>query len=182
MTADSTSQEPSGADELSIEQLTTRANELEQQLADAQNRYLHSLADYQNYQRRALLNEQEAKSQGRSQVVQSLLGVLDNFDLALNVDTAKTSPEQVINGVKIIKDEILRVLQSHGVGILSPVKGDEFDPNIHQAVVRQEADDVEAGRIVATLQPGYTLRTSLPGHPIQDRVIRPAMVAVKPSN
>lgn len=181
MTADSTSQH-GNAEEVSIAQLTQRAAELEQQLADAQNRYLHSLADYQNYQRRALLNEQEAKLQGRGQVVQGLLGVLDNFDLALNVDPEKTSAAQVINGVKIIKDEILRVLQSHGVGLISPARGDEFDPNIHQAVVQQQDDDVDGGRVVATLQPGYTLRTSLPGQPVQDRVIRPAMVAVKPSN
>ena len=181
MTADSSTSPINDEGQRSVEQLTQRAAELEQQFADAQSRYLRSLADFQNFQRRAMLNEQEAKSQGKGQVVQSLLGVLDNFDLALNVDTAKATADSVVKGVRVIKEELLRVLQSHGVGLISPARGDEFDPNIHQAVVQQEADDVQPGKIVATLQPGYTLATNLPGQPRQDRVIRPAMVAVKPS-
>lgn len=181
MTADSSTSPFNDAGQNSVEQLTQRAAELEQQFAEAQSRYLRSLADFQNFQRRAMLNEQEAKSQGKGQVVQSLLGVLDNFDLALNVDTAKASAESVVKGVQVIREELLRVLQAHGVGIINPARGDEFDPNVHQAVVQQDAEDLEPGQIVNTLQPGYTLATSLPGAPRQDRVIRPAMVAVKPS-
>ncbi len=177
MTADSSTRDTSPT----LEQLTQRAAELEQQFADAQSKYLRSLADFQNFQRRASLNELEAKSQGRSQVVSSLLGVLDNFDLALNTDTAAASADQVIAGVRVIREELLRVLQSHGVGVINPQRGEEFDPNIHQAVVQQEADDLGPGRIVSTLQTGYTLNTTIPGGPPQQRVIRPAMVAVKPA-
>ncbi len=181
MTADSSTSPFNDAGQNSIEQLTSRAAELEQQFADAQSKYLRSLADFQNFQRRAMLNEQEAKSQGKATVVQSLLGVLDNFDLALNVDTTKASAEQVLKGVQVIREELLRVLQSHGVGIINPAKGDEFDPNFHQAVVQQDAEDVAGGQVVSTLQPGYTLSTTPPGGSKQERVIRPAMVAVKPS-
>lgn len=176
MTTDSTTPDTSPT----LEQLTQRAAELEQQFAEAQSRYLRSLADFQNYQRRSMLNEQEAKSQGKSQVVHSLLGVLDNFDLALNVDTSAASADQVIKGVQVIREELLRVLQSHGVGVISPARDEPFDPNIHQAVVQQDADDVAPGHIVTTLQPGYTISTTLPGGPPQSRIVRPAMVAVKP--
>ncbi|HRJ49411.1 MAG: nucleotide exchange factor GrpE [Phycisphaeraceae bacterium] len=181
MTADSSTSPINQADPNSFERLASRAAELEQQFADAQAKYLRSLADFQNFQRRALLNEQEARLQGRGQVVQSLLGVLDNFDLALNVDTMTATAEQVVKGVRVIREELLRILQSHGVNLLSPEQGDEFDPMVHQAVVQQEDDSVPPGRIVATLQPGYTLCTSLPGEPRQERVIRPAMVAVRPA-
>ncbi|GMV27248.1 MAG: hypothetical protein AMXMBFR58_32790 [Phycisphaerae bacterium] len=177
MTADSSTSPNSS----SLDQLTQRAVELEQQLADEKSKYLRSLADFQNFQRRAALNEHEARSQARAQVVQSLLGVLDNFDLALKVDTAQATAEQVLQGVTVIKEDLLRVLQSHGVGLINPEPGDAFDPNIHQAVVQREADDVDPGHIVQTLQPGYTISTTLPGGPKQERVVRPAMVAVKPS-
>jgi molecular chaperone GrpE len=157
-----------------------RVDELERKLHDAEARYLRALADYQNYQRRALLNEQEARAQGKSHVVQSVLTVLDHFDMALTLDPAKATADQVIGGVRVIREELVKVLQSNGVGIISPAADDEFNPTIHQAVMQQDAPNVAPGHIVATLQPGYTIATAVAGS-TQDRVIRPAMVAVKPA-
>ena len=67
---------------------------------------------------------------------------------------------------------VVRVLQNHGVKIIDSPKNGEFDPAIHQAVMQVDAADVEPGHIVATLQPGFMLN---------DRVIRPATVTVRPT-
>lgn len=145
--------------------------ELEARLADAEAARLRALADFQNYQRRALANEQEAKVQGRTAVVQSLLTLLDHFDIALSQDHTKATAEQIVGGVKMIREEFIKVLQSHGVGLINPARGDEFTPGRHEAIMQQAAEGVESGRVVSTFQLGYTLG---------ERVVRPAKVAVAP--
>jgi molecular chaperone GrpE len=154
-----------------IEDLMKRVDDLQRERDAFQEKYIRTLADYQNSQRRASLNEREAKAQGIRGVVLNILTVLDHFDLALGVDTSKANAEQVVNGVRVIRDELMRTLTSHGVSLVNPAPNDEFDPQKHQAVVQENAEGVEPGRIVRTLQPGYSL---------DDRLIRPAMVAVKP--
>lgn len=148
---------------------------LKGELAEMQQKYLRTLADYQNSQRRAVGNEQEAKLQARTGVVQSILSVVDHFDLALAQDPAKATAEQIISGVKVIRDELMQVLQAQGVRVVSPGAGDEFQPSCHQAILQQKAEGVAPGRIVSTLQVGFTI-----AGPGADRVIRPAKVSVAP--
>lgn len=145
---------------------------LETERDEFREKYLRALAEYQNYQRRALVNEREAREQGVRAVLTSLLAPLDHFDLALGQDPSKASAEQILSGVRVIRDEILKVLGLHGVGVVSPQRGDEFVPTHHEAIMQQEAEDVEPGHIVSVMQPGYTLN---------ERVVRPAKVSVRPS-
>ena len=136
---------------------------------DLNQKFLRTLADYQNSQRRAVANEREAKQQGVTSVVLNVVTVLDHFDLALAQDPAKATAESIMSGVKVIRDELMRVLQTHGVKVIESPKNGQFDPSMHQAVMQVEAPDVAPGSIVATLQPGFMLN---------DRVIRPATVTV----
>ncbi len=145
--------------------------ELEGKLAEAEAARLRALADFQNYQRRALANEQEAKVQGRTGVVQSLLSLLDHFDIALSQDHANATAEQILGGVRMIREEFIRVLQAQGVGLINPVRGDEFTPGRHEAIMQQSAEGVPSGHVVSMFQMGYTLG---------DRVVRPAKVSVAP--
>ncbi len=126
-------------------------------------------ADYQNFQRRARQNERETRELTSAGVVQSLLRVLDFFDMALKQDPATATVEQVIGGVEMIKAEFLRVLSTHGVQTLTPSPGDEFDPRKHEAVENRRGTGVEPGHIVEAKSPGYLMA---------DRVIRPAKVVV----
>jgi len=126
-------------------------------------------ADYQNFQRRARQNEREARELSSVGVVQSLLQVLDFFDMALKQDPEKATAAQVIGGVEMIKAEFLRVLAMHGVGLLTPAAGEAFDPKTHEAVENTGETNIEPGHVVETRTPGYTMG---------ERVIRPAKVVV----
>ena len=150
--------------------------ELEAQLAEANSRALRVMADFQNYQRRALQNEAVAKAHGVAGVVERIVTVLDHFDMAINQNAANASVEQVIAGVKVIREELLKVLQQYGVSLIQPAANDEFTPGKHEAVMQQAAEGIEPGRIVQTFQPGYAL--SYIG---VERMIRPAKVVVSPS-
>lgn len=156
--------------------------ELQQSLAqaqaqfnEAQQKYLRTLADYQNSQKRAINNEQEARTQARSSLVQQVLSVVDHFDLALTQDPTKATADQIISGVKVIRDELMRVLQANGVGLISPAPGEEFTPGRHEAIMQQAAQGVASGHVVATFQTGYTIQSGN-----NERVIRPAKVSVAP--
>ena len=76
---------------------------------------------------------------------------------------------QLAGGVRIVHDDLVKALAGHGVQRIQPRRGDEFDPNRHQAMLREPAEDLEPNRIVYVLQPGYLMG---------DLVLRPAKVAV----
>ncbi len=139
---------------------------------DLDSKYRRTLADFQNYQRRSLQNEREARERGMEAVVESVILSLDHFEKALSHDVSKMTAEQLVKGVQLIHDELVKALARHGAGIIEPAVNDEFDPMRHQAVAQRAVEGVEPGHVVQSLQRGYTLG---------DRVIRPAMVIVAPN-
>jgi molecular chaperone GrpE len=156
-------------DDNPVEQVRRLTDERDQALGD----FKRALADFQNFQRRAALNEQEARRQGVTSVLGSVLPVLDHFDLALTQATPDDASRRIMDGVRLIRSELIRALEAHGVTLINPQPNDEFDPNKHSAIMQQPADGVHPGRVSATFQPGYVLG---------DRVIRSAKVAVAPSD
>jgi len=142
------------------------------ELQDAKDRALRLMADYQNYQRRAFNNEEVAKQQGIASVVSSVVPILDHFDIALTQDPAKATAEQIIAGVRVIREELLKALVQRGVGVIAPQPNDQFNPGRHEAIMQQPAEGVAPGHIVSCFQAGYTLGP--------ERVLRPAKVVVAP--
>jgi molecular chaperone GrpE len=131
-----------------------------------------ALADFRNYQRRALESEHRALESGVARVIRALLPVVDNFDLTLGQKPEQMSVEQLMGAVKIVRAELNKALASQGVQRIDPQRCEPFDPHRHEAVMRQPADDLPPHSVVATMQPGYALG---------DVVLRPAKVSVSPS-
>ena len=168
---------PSGEDEVQIDagdiELSEEAAELVHalhvQIEDAVAARQRALADFRNYQKRASENEIRANLAGSAKIARSLLAVVDQFDMALDQDTEQLSVEQLLSGVRLVREELVKALQSHNVNSFKPVIGDEFDPMKHEAIMRQPSDDVQANHIVSVLQVGYKLG---------ELVLRPAKVAI----
>lgn len=150
-----------------------RVAELEEKLAEADENTLRVRADFQNYQRRAIVNEREAREWGAAGVLESMVTVLDHFDVALTQDPAKASAASILDGVGLIKSEMMRALTDHGVSIINPSVGDELDPGCHEAIGHQPAEGVAPGAISIVMQAGYA---------IGERVLRPAKVFVAPES
>jgi len=151
------------------EQVAQVVEQLQRERDDAVEARQRALADFRNFQRRAAENEQRAVQKGTTNVVRALLPVLDHFDLALNQDASQMTVEQLIGGMQLVRDELQRALQSHGVERLEPAVGDAFNPNEHEALTRVPGDEHEPDTIVNVMQPGYRLG---------NHVLRPAKVAV----
>ncbi len=127
------------------------------------------VADYQNFARRAEQNLTTARQQQLLEVAKQLVTVLDHFDSALGVDPETTSTQDLLKGVGMVYDELMRSLTAFGVRRLDVEAGEPFDPNQHEALMRQADTDIEPNHITAQLQPGYLLG---------DLTIRPAKVSI----
>ena len=145
--------------------------QLQAELDEAVEARKRALADFRNYQRRALESEQRALESGAARVVRALLPIVDNFDLTLAHKADRMTTEQLLSAVRMVRDELNKALQSQGVQRIEPARGEPFDPHRHEAVMRPPADDVEPNSVVATRHPGYSHG---------DFVLRPAKVSISP--
>ena len=145
---------------------------LQDELARKHDAYLRALAEVQNIQRRSVENEARARSSGITQVANSLIPVLENMDLALAQDLATMEPAKLAAAVTMLRAELLKAIERHGIVRIDPARGDEFDPHCHQAVMQQPAEGVKPGCIVQCFQSGYRLG---------DHILRSAKVVVSPS-
>ena len=142
---------------------------LRDQVADLDARLKRTAADYQNYVRRSAREVLAAREQGKVELVRAMITGLDHLDRALAVDAESTSAAEVQKGVASTIEELSRAMAGAGVTKLVPEPGDEFDPNIHEALMHTPTEGVESGCIAATLMPGYL---------VGEVPVRPAQVSV----
>lgn len=138
---------------------------LTDEAAKFRDRYMRTLADFENFRKRSEREKGEFYKYAMAEVLKDLLPVLDNFDRAL--DHAEEG-DDFHKGVLLIYKQLFNVLQKHGVRTIEE-SGVKFDPNFHEAVVREEDPSVPSHTVTAVLQKGYFLH---------DRLLRPAMVKV----
>ncbi|HEY0142960.1 MAG TPA: nucleotide exchange factor GrpE [Thermoanaerobaculia bacterium] len=135
------------------------------EVREARDRYLRTLADFENYRKRADREKAEFFKYALAATLKDLLPVLDNFDRGL--DHADQGDE-FHKGMLLIYKQLYDVLQKHGLKAIDE-SGVHFDPNIHEGVVREDDPSVPSHTVVAILQKGYFLH---------DRLLRPALVKV----
>jgi molecular chaperone GrpE len=141
------------------------AETVDRELLDVRDRYLRTLADFENYRKRADREKADFFKYALAGTIKDLLPVLDNFDRALE---HAGEGDDFHKGVSLIYKQLFDVLRKHGIRPIDE-KGVRFDPNIHEAVVTEEDRSVPAHTVVAILQKGYYLH---------DRLLRPALVKV----
>lgn len=136
-----------------------------EELRKLNDRYLRTVADFENYRKRADREKDDFRKYAMLNVLRDLLPVLDNFDRAL--DHAEEG-DDFHKGVLLIYKQLWDVLQRYGVKPIDET-GVHFNPNIHEAVIREENPSVPSHTVTAIMQKGYFLH---------DRLLRPALVKV----
>lgn len=155
------------SEEINIEEILQENEQLKQETTQLKDRMLRIQAEYENFKRRT--NEErlaERKYQSEKLAI-ALLSVLDNFERALQVEITEEN-KGLMDGMQMIYNQFVEALQSEEITAINAVN-EQFNPNIHQAVMQVEDDSVESNVVVEELQKGYMLK---------DKVIRPAMVKV----
>jgi molecular chaperone GrpE len=130
--------------------------------------YQRISADYVNFQRRVTKQTSDTVAYEKERVIKSLLPALDNFEHTLAKSHATESVDAVIEGVRIIYDQMMDILKGHGVEQIQALN-EAFDPMQHEAMMQQEDHDKEDGVVLEEFQKGYRLH---------GRVIRPSRVIV----
>ncbi|ABO51007.1 GrpE protein [Desulforamulus reducens MI-1] len=133
------------------------------------NRALRLQADYENLRRRTRQEREDLIKFGSEQLIQGLLPVMDNFERALA--NAGDGGEKFISGVEMIYRQLNEVLSREGLEPI-PAQGEQFDPNVHDAVMQVQDSDEPENTVVEELRKGYYLK---------GKVIRPSMVKVASS-
>ncbi len=142
---------------------------VERERDELHERLLRTAADYQNYVRRTEQHADTARQQQVMDMARALVSVLDHFDRAVEADPEHTTTADLLNGVKMVRQELLRVLEGFGIQRLDVEPGEPFDPNHHEALMRQPSEQWESSAVTAQLRPGYKLG---------EKTIRPAQVSV----
>ena len=133
------------------------------------DRYVRSVAELENYRKRAVREKGEAIQFANEGLMQKLLPVLDNFDMALAAaHDPSTTVESLRTGITMIQGQLRQVLADAGLEDLNAL-GQAFDPNLHEAVAQQPSDQVPEGHVLHQVRKGYRLK---------GRLLRPAGVVV----
>ena len=140
-------------------------NEKEPEEEALNTKYLRLMADFQNYKRRTEKEKSDIYAFANEKIVSELLNVIDNFERALD---AGNEGDSFVEGMNLIFKQLQGVLEKAGVVEIEAL-GREFDPNFHHAVMTEDSEEYESGKITAVLQKGYLLN---------NKVIRPSMVKV----
>jgi len=151
--------------EAQVREAERRLAELEERFDANRDRLARTLADFENYRKRAEREKVSAQRFALFNPMRDFLEVVDNLERAL---AAEGSAEDLKLGIQMTLRQLETLLQGYGVEKVAAL-GEVFDPQVHEAVSREESEEVSAPTVVSELQKGYRLH---------DRLLRPARVSV----
>ncbi len=131
------------------------------------DKLLRNTAELENFKRRTNEEKQNFMKYANQGVMSELILIVDNYERALSSIESEVE-SGTFSGMKMILDQLNKTLLNNGVEIVKSV-GEQFDPNVHQAVMTDSDPEYESGVVTEELQKGYKMK---------DRILRPAMVKV----
>ena len=155
-------------EETEVDELT----QLKELVAEWEDKYLRTHADFENSKRLLAKDKMAAVSYANESFANDMLSVVDSFESALaSIDATEGEDgsdvlEKIKEGLELTYGQLTKVLEKNSIKAVD-VEG-EFNPDIHQAIMQVDSEEHEAGQIVQVLQKGYT---------IKERLLRPAMVS-----
>jgi molecular chaperone GrpE len=149
------------------ESVVDSAAKTEQQIAQLEDSWRRTAAELENFRKRCAKDVVRAREQERTSVAARWLPVLDNLERAL--EHASSNPEQILEGVRAVRQQALAILADLGYPRRDDETGKPFDPARHEAVSTVAADDLVPGTVAHVVQAGYGT---------DDRMLRPASVVV----
>jgi molecular chaperone GrpE len=149
------------------------ASELDERLAEAEaqrDEYLalaqRVQADFENYRKRALRDQERLVAHAHERLVKELLPILDDLERALEA-AERHEEAALVDGVKLVRESLRKALEKEGLAEIDAAGA--FDPHVHEAMLTQPGNGAEAGSVLEVVQRGYRLG---------DKVVRPARVIV----
>ena len=157
-------------------QLETRAREAEAaslevnlSLSNAKESYLRLNADFDNFRKRTIREKEELATKGRGDVLEELLPLVDNFEMAAKSLKIETEGEEKINDAyQGLYKQMIDIMRKAGLSVVDGV-GEPFNPEVHDAIMREPSSEFQEGVVMEEFRRGFKFG---------DRLLRPAMVKV----
>ncbi|MCR8968800.1 nucleotide exchange factor GrpE [Facklamia sp. 7083-14-GEN3] len=156
-------------EEKPVEEEFSVEDELRETIQNLEDRNLRLQAEIANMQRSNSRERQEAAKYRSQSLANKLIDAIDNLERALQIEASTEESQAIHKGIQMVYEQILNAFKEEKIEVINPLN-ETFDPNYHQAVTTQPAEEgQETDIVVNVLQKGYILN---------DRIIRPAMVIV----
>jgi molecular chaperone GrpE len=155
--------------EAELTTLSSRIAELTEQKDTAQNQYVRIAADFDNFRKRTAKEKEELELRIKCNTITDVLSVVDNFERARTQIKPQNDGElEIHKSYQGVYKQLVDTLKKSGVSPMRP-EGQMFDPNLHEAVMRQPTEEHPEGTVMEELQRGYFL---------EDKILRHALVKV----
>ena len=160
-----------GGDDAPIGEAGAEAGGLEakeKELKETYDRLLRTTAEFENYKKRMAREMDEFRKYANQSLLRELLSIVDHIELALQAAGGAGSEKTIADGLSLTLKELMRILEKFNV---TPVEstGQPFNPEVHEAILREHSDSLPENAVVREMQKGYM---------INGRLLRPALVAV----
>ncbi len=140
----------------------------EKEYKELYDKYVRLHAEFENFKRRITKDKQEAIKYANQELIRQILPFVDNLERSLQHADESKNIDALKEGIEMTIKDFLKTLEKLGLETIQS-EGEPFDPNVHEAIMQEERDDMEPNTVVQELQRGYKLH---------GRVIRPATVTV----
>jgi molecular chaperone GrpE len=158
--------------ELSLEEqvefLSSALDEVTAKAEEYLDGWQRSRAEFANYKKRVLRENTEIHKVARGEVIKLYLDVMDDLERALLERPDTGDGKTWMDGIEIIVQKLRSRLEAEGVKPMNPL-GEDFDPNLHEALMKEDSEEYESGKVIEVMQEGYW---------IGEKVLRPALVRV----
>jgi len=151
-----------------IELLQTEIDRLRQQSQEYLDGWQRERAEFANYKKRKDKESQQLQNNISGNIIRKYLDIVDDLERALQNQPEEGEGASWAKGIELIYRKFLSALEAEGV-VPMEVKGQQFDPNLHEAISQEPNEEFESGQIIEVLRNGYL---------IGERVIRPATVRI----
>jgi molecular chaperone GrpE len=166
--------------EAEVMTLTSRLAELTEQKDAAQNQYVRIAADFDNFRKRTAKEKEELEQRIKCNTITDVLSVVDNFERARTQIKPQNDGElEIHKSYQGVYKQLVDTLKKSGVSPMRP-EGQMFDPNLHEAVMRQPTEEHPEGTVIEELQRGYFLGEKILRHalvkvaaPIEQKMLLP---------
>lgn len=158
----------SGDDKNTIGIMTQQLQEKEKEAADNYDKYVRAVAELENYKKRAVRDRADSLKYGQENLIRDILPLVDNLDRAMEHACNSNDFEAFKAGLQLIQNQLDGCLGKQGVEPIEAI-GQDFDPNVHEAVLQVESPEHGHNQVVEEFEKGYMLN---------GRLLRPSKVSV----
>lgn len=145
-----------------------KKNKAQERIEELEDKVKRQLAEFENFRNRTEREKTAMYETGAKSVIEKILPVIDNFERGLASVPEEEKESPFVDGMNKVYKQMMTELENLGVKVI-PAVGEEFDPDLHNAVMQVESEEYASGIIASELQKGYTYR---------DAVVRHSMVGV----